>query len=292
MATKKVKKFGRGGDILTALGAGLAGYGAYKYFTKDDQGKDTSTGLKAGIDAGKKANEEREAEKKAPPKREEYVAADKEENAAKKASLSKGMQYKKPEGPAAVDTSNNAANAANAAKNKKVNKKVSTDNAFAFTGQGMAGSDTGKKESPVLKAGESKVVGEGELKPYPVNLPAVKEAERRKFLQNKAGLSGKGIPTPGNAKAGDKSGSTQKGRSENPIQGTIDNHSKSMARTPEQKMSEGAREVQRRRDKEKAEKLGYGIKKGGMVKKYASGGSVSSASKRADGIAIRGKTRA
>lgn len=34
-----------------------------------------------------------------------------------------------------------------------------------------------------------------------------------------------------------------------------------------------------------------GLKKGGAVKKYASGGSVSSASKRADGIAQRGKTK-
>jgi hypothetical protein len=34
-----------------------------------------------------------------------------------------------------------------------------------------------------------------------------------------------------------------------------------------------------------------GKKKGGMVKKMASGGSVSSASKRADGIAVKGKTR-
>jgi len=33
------------------------------------------------------------------------------------------------------------------------------------------------------------------------------------------------------------------------------------------------------------------MKKGGKVKKYASGGSVSSASKRADGIAQRGKTK-
>ena len=33
-------------------------------------------------------------------------------------------------------------------------------------------------------------------------------------------------------------------------------------------------------------------KKGGMIKKMASGGSVSSASKRADGCAVRGKTRA
>ena len=36
---------------------------------------------------------------------------------------------------------------------------------------------------------------------------------------------------------------------------------------------------------------GYNKKKGGMVKKYKSGGSVSSASKRADGIATKGKTR-
>ena len=35
-----------------------------------------------------------------------------------------------------------------------------------------------------------------------------------------------------------------------------------------------------------------GMKKGGKVKAYKSGGSVSSASKRADGCAIRGKTKA
>lgn len=44
----------------------------------------------------------------------------------------------------------------------------------------------------------------------------------------------------------------------------------------------------KKREQEDAEK---GMKKGGKVKKYASGGSVSSASKRADGIAQRGKTK-
>jgi hypothetical protein len=34
-----------------------------------------------------------------------------------------------------------------------------------------------------------------------------------------------------------------------------------------------------------------GMRSGGRVKKYASGGSVSSASKRADGIAVKGKTK-
>ena len=36
---------------------------------------------------------------------------------------------------------------------------------------------------------------------------------------------------------------------------------------------------------------GEGMRRGGKVKRYASGGSVSSASKRADGIAVKGKTK-
>lgn len=35
----------------------------------------------------------------------------------------------------------------------------------------------------------------------------------------------------------------------------------------------------------------FGMKKGGQVKKMAKGGSVSSASKRADGCAVKGKTK-
>jgi hypothetical protein len=35
----------------------------------------------------------------------------------------------------------------------------------------------------------------------------------------------------------------------------------------------------------------FGLKRGGKVKKMASGGMTSSASKRADGIATKGKTR-
>ena len=84
-----------------------------------------------------------------------------------------------------------------------------------------------------------------------------------------------------------------KGRSENPIQGTIDSATKGLdRRTNEQKMADRVRFVAEGRKKEKADELGYGIKKGGMVKKMASGGSVKSASARADGCAIRGKTRA
>jgi hypothetical protein len=43
--------------------------------------------------------------------------------------------------------------------------------------------------------------------------------------------------------------------------------------------------------REKMAAMRGGMKKGGMVKKYKQGGTVSSASKRADGIAIKGKTK-
>jgi hypothetical protein len=69
------------------------------------------------------------------------------------------------------------------------------------------------------------------------------------------------------------------------VRGTIDSAGKSVVRTPQQRMADAAREVEERRKKE------AGMRRGGAVKKYASGGSVSSASKRADGIAQRGKTR-
>ena len=69
------------------------------------------------------------------------------------------------------------------------------------------------------------------------------------------------------------------------VKDTIDSAGKSVVRTPQQRMADAAREVEERRKKE------AGMRRGGAVKKYASGGSVSSASKRADGIAQRGKTR-
>jgi hypothetical protein len=70
------------------------------------------------------------------------------------------------------------------------------------------------------------------------------------------------------------------------IQSTVESAGKSVVRTPAERMAEAARQVEERRKRE-----AEGMKKGGKVKKYASGGSVSSASKRADGIAQRGKTK-
>lgn len=180
---------------------------------------------------------------------------------------------------------------------KNVAKTADDKKAVAGTNQG---STTSTGVDAGIAAGNKKdnSGGLGTVTKLDENSPQAKaikaqrdERTRQKFLQSRAGLSGTGIATPGNAKAGDKSGSTQKGRSENPIQGTLDNAGRSTVRSDKEKMAAGAREVERRRQEEKARKAGYGIKNGGAVKKYASGGSVSSASKRADGIAQRGKTR-
>jgi hypothetical protein len=50
-------------------------------------------------------------------------------------------------------------------------------------------------------------------------------------------------------------------------------------------------EVINSKEFKKASEATMDKKKGGMIKKMAKGGSVSSASKRADGIAVKGKTR-
>ena len=67
--------------------------------------------------------------------------------------------------------------------------------------------------------------------------------------------------------------------------------SASKGRTPLETGDELIRRGKEAKKFEREAASGRGIKKGGTVKKYAAGGSVSSASKRADGIATRGKTR-
>lgn len=301
---KKVKKFGRGGDILTGLGAGLAAYGAYKhFFGKDDQGKDTNTGLEKGIETGKKKNLSildevaREDARKNEDKKAENKT-DSGRNSSRSPVEEHGYITKRDEFSDATPVPKNDKKPKKADK-KDDNKKggsnntttTTTNNASSFTG--MAGTDTGGSKKLSTDSTQNK------------------ESEHQKFLRTRAGLSGKGIPTPGNRK---KTEATLEpsARTKNVIkavQGTLDNAFKSTVRSDKDKMAEGAREVERRRQAEKKKRAdeaymrelerGKAIKKGGMVKKYASGGSVKtakptmrSASSRADGIAIRGKTRA
>jgi hypothetical protein len=98
-------------------------------------------------------------------------------------------------------------------------------------------------------------------KPYPE-----KEAAAMKAVSVAARTSRPGDP--------DKKAATSKVAKA--TQGTVEQAGRSMARTPAQKMAENARLVEERRKKEKAEKMGYGIKNGGAVKKYADGGMTSS----------------
>jgi len=244
---KKVKKFGRGGDVLTALGAGLAGYGAYKYFTRDkDKDKDDSSGasLKKPTISEEVEKAQKGADKPKPSSESSYAPENKFDVAKQTGFTGDGKDDKTKPLPAVI-------------KKKKDEPKAEAPS------------------KPYPKVTRNFVPNEERASiPYPEKEAAAKK--RQNFLSSKAGLSGKGITTPGDP---NKKGDTSKGRSANPIQGTIDNAGKSMARTPQQKMAERAREVQRQR--EEAEKS-----------RYKKGGSVSSASKRADGIAIRGKTRA
>jgi hypothetical protein len=237
----KVKKFGRGGDIITGIGAALLGKALYdKYKGSKDQDSDSGIGLKKP-----KISEEVDKAQESSRKKPETSIQDTDERIrANKAS--KGQ-------PEMGDATNDGIVTKKTKPGGGVNKSrpaAQSTTSSSPSSQGVI--DAGKQQKSVV---ENK----------PKN-PAL----------NRAGLSGKGITMPGDPNA---KGSRQKGRSANPIQETIDNAGKSVARTPQQKMSEGAREVQRRR--EEAEKS-----------RYKKGGSVSSASKRADGIAIRGKTRA
>jgi hypothetical protein len=185
-----------------------------------------------------------------------------------------GGKKRRQGGGASTSTTTNASTKATAAKDKtpatSTNASTRTDDVI---GSGIRNARIGEKS-----------------KPFPSNSPAVKAAEQQKFLRSKAGLSGKGITTPGDAK---KTEPTSKA-------GVV--FGGSTVRSDKDKMADRAREVQRRREEEMKSRY----KKGGAVKKYAAGGSVKasgmgsvktakpsmgSASKRADGIAQRGKTR-
>jgi hypothetical protein len=265
---KKVKKFGRGGDIITGLGAVLVGKALYdKYKEGKGSDKDDYASRVKEYNAKNKPAEDNKPEEAISIAKKEPSAGEK--RAAQQSKDPRSLLVPEDADKNALYESDKALVRAGDNKRKPVAKpKLKKD---------QAGSG-GSTSEPAVK----------DIAP-PVS-PAVKKAPSA----HQNFLSSRGITTPGDP---NKKGDTSKGRSANPIQGTIDSADKSVVRTPQQKMAEGAREVERRRQAEKKKKddeayMKGALKKGGAVKKYASGGSVSSASKRADGIAIRGKTRA
>lgn len=83
-------------------------------------------------------------------------------------------------------------------------------------------------------------------------------------------------------------------KSVGPEKATVSSLMDNVGKTSPMKITEGRKvdpNVMRSMRRAAGEDDEYGMKKGGKVKKYAKGGSVSSASKRADGCAQRGKTR-
>ena len=237
---KKVKKFGRGGDILTGLGAGLMGYALYKKLKGEDKDDD-----------------------KRPAKKEPEVSIteprEKERSAEEKRALatSKGRPELFPEGTTDADKAT-----------------MYSDN----------------YPTPKPKPAPKPAAKDVKVKPATQTFPRDDDALNRRRLE---GLS-KSKPAPSGAKGtqdvgkalGISSGAKGTQTLGERIQSTVENAGKSVVRTPQQRMADAAREVEARRKRE-----AEGMKKGGKVKKYASGGSVSSASKRADGIAQRGKTK-
>ena len=107
-------------------------------------------------------------------------------------------------------------------------------------------------------------------------MPGGSSPPSRALMPNKEGQPGGSLPASPKSNFGKQVVTDKKGRTY-ALQSPYDKMLEENANTPSKSL---------------AQRMGYGsYKKGGAVKKMASGGSVSSASKRADGIAQRGKTK-
>jgi hypothetical protein len=306
----KVKKFGRGGDILTGLGAGLLGYAAYKKLTEGkDKDKDDDYTRRVKEFGRKGDFPEAQKEEKAKPE----TKAREEDSPAKQRALaaSKG----RPEmGDATNDDITTKKTTPPAARTTTPTTKK------PLVAPAPAAKTTVSKATPNMgRPNETRP-----SKPYPTE-----QAEANKV---------KNIPGVTVMQPSDKEIKEIKAK---------------QARAAQAKKGQGltpyapsrAEEVRRKERFHKEAELGRGIKKGGVIKKYAAGGTTTSkpepkkapmpdfareakenrerdqrvkkereafdkydktrlkdqgsfkkggmtASKRGDGIAIRGKTRA
>jgi hypothetical protein len=240
MATKKVKKFGRGGDILTGVGAALVGKALYdKYMgSQDDKKKDTSTKNEGSGETTPKPRIEEEvtkAQKSSNTSKNETF--DKVE--AKELSKRGKFPYETEDGTSGASPSEYKSAAPVPApapvikKNKKVAASTTTSAGKSTTGQGSStttGVDAG------IAAGQKQ------------NL--LNQIRNQTYEGQRRSTSGRGA-----------------GRSRYPAS----------TETPEPPKKGAGRSRYTTTTSETR------MKKGGAVK---------SASSRADGIAIRGKTRA
>lgn len=277
---RKTRKFASGGDIITGLGAVLVGKALYDEYKKGKGGDKDDDYTRRVKEFGVKGKfPEEKSEEKAAPKREEYVAADKEENDAKKEALSRGMQYKKPEGPTAVEKVSPVRNKkpvvapkADAAPKAGVAPKTATSRSFAPDKKEGAAS----KPYPI----QSKPNEERTTKTSPMMVKDVAE-KKATDLSVPKGLDLKG--TNKTVYGTDTTSLFQKKAAQERAEA-------------EEKAKKKAKDAAQA--KEFRERSLQPMKKGGAVKASKMGSvktakpTMRSASSRADGIAIRGKTRA
>lgn len=228
---KKVKKFGVGGDILTGLGAGLAGYALYKKLKGEDKDDDKDEREAVGGPGRRPRTIEEQTGRKAEAKEES-----REDTSPKKISPIKETGTFKGTDTAEPDLDY---------KDKPAPKKAAPNKAAP------------KKEAPV--SGEKSQA-------FPRNDD---DLNRRRLEGLKPPPPVTGKSTPKTIEDTSKK-ATKYGIGPYGAFGSI-HKAISEFKTPAEVRSEERR------------KREAGMKKGGMVK--------SSASKRADGIAQRGKTR-
>lgn len=321
MATKKVKKFGRGGDIVTGIGAALLGKALYdKYMSKDDS-KSTQSSSNEGSGASTKKpsiSEEVDKAQKGGGSKDAPVANEtKEEFKARNSQLFGGNKAEKtagggnegtrtPEAPPSSTRRDVNELKSNIGDQRPAQTRITTS---AYNGPAVKGVDENKVDQL-----QRRNVGAGKK-------PAAKNSASKQGSVSTTGLDAGIAAGKAAADAADKRSNVMRQiRDQTYKVGTGDGQTKSTSGFGPrntfitEESSKAANKSVGRARREQASRLFKGteaeakefrerqltpMKKGGMVKKYASGGSVKtakptmrSASSRADGIAIRGKTRA
>jgi hypothetical protein len=298
----KVKKFGRGGDILTALGAGLAGYGAYKYLTKDKDKDDDYTRRVKEYGTKGKFPEEKSEEKADAKKAEAKVADDRDE--ARERALRQSKDPKSnlvPEGAdrdalyesdkALVRTDRKAPPAVNQGGKKKPAPAPQQNQ-----NKNRQGSSTTTGVDAGVEAGRQKRSGESTSKSMMFAPPPAAEAK-------KAVVKTADKPVDTSVPKGFDTKSTNKTVYGTDTTSVFQRKAAQERADKEAKAKKEAEAEKKRRNRPSSEEmmtqsLGGGFKRGGAIKTSKMGSvktakpTMRSASARADGIAIRGKTRA
>jgi hypothetical protein len=272
MATKKVKKFGRGGDILTGLGAVLMGKALYDKFSSKDE-KETTANLKtiAGPSRSESRTPVQDTDERFPVKSKESAAPKKSES------------YDANEGQDRTPAAR--VKAAPAAQNTKVKPVASRYEGQSFpTGNRTASGN----ESTSGSGPKNTFLTKERLDKAQDSMRRYREDQQKK----QRGVSDIQYDTMGNPvmKKGGKvkkyaDGGTATTKPEAP---RPEPKKDSMPEWAKNERENKARDERNKREGKGAEQE---VKRNMSTFGYKKGGSVSSASKRADGCAIRGKTR-